>query len=210
MTHAVCRASSNIYLASTDNSRLGSGQSKHRGGEQSLESMAEDVEELMKHLKLDSSRTILVGHSMGGMVACRVASRLNHLRGLVLIGPVHPSPTLGDVFTKRMHTVMESQSFPNCYPPPQGRTNNSHSGGMEPLADSIPISATGSKATSTQRAFIRALILSQEPQGYASLCSVISKAEAPDYSAIKCPLLIVAGGDDKTCPLPSSEMILQR
>ncbi|PKS08447.1 hypothetical protein jhhlp_005065, partial [Lomentospora prolificans] len=31
----------------------------------------------------------------------------------------------------------------------------------------------------------------------------------PDYSAIKCPLLIVAGGDDKTCPLPSSEMILQ-
>jgi pimeloyl-ACP methyl ester carboxylesterase len=82
--------------------------------------------------------------------------------------------------------------------------------GVEALADAIPNAAPGSKATATQRAFIRALILSQEPEGYASLCSVIASAQPPDYSAIKCPVLIVAGADDKTCPLSSSETILNR
>ena len=87
---------------------LGSGQSKFKGEEQTLESMAADVEGLIKHFKLNHSRTVLVGHSMGGMVACKVASRLTDLGGIALLGPVHPSPALGDVFTQRIKTVMQS------------------------------------------------------------------------------------------------------
>src|SRR5690554_4718037 len=52
----------------------GSGQSKYNGGVQTVKTMAADVEALMKDLALDASRTIIVGHSMGGMVACEVAS----------------------------------------------------------------------------------------------------------------------------------------
>lgn len=81
---------------------------------------------------------------------------------------------------------------------------------MEALADTIPGSATGSRATALHRAFVRALIMAQEPEGYASLCSVIADSEAPDYRTIRCPVLIIAGADDKTAPLSSSEMILQR
>lgn len=81
---------------------------------------------------------------------------------------------------------------------------------MEALADTVPASATGSKATAVHRSFVRALIMAQEPQGYASLCKVIADADAPDYSAVACPLLILAGAEDKTSPLSSSEMILDR
>ncbi|MBE3045131.1 alpha/beta fold hydrolase [Candidatus Bathyarchaeota archaeon] len=87
---------------------LGSGQSKFKGGEQNVQSMAADVEALMQKLGLDSSRTILVGHSMGGMVACEVASR-RELLGVVLLGPVHPAPGMGAVFAQRIENVMNSK-----------------------------------------------------------------------------------------------------
>ena len=81
---------------------------------------------------------------------------------------------------------------------------------MEALADTIPGAATGSKATALHHAFVRALIMAQKPEGYASLCKVIAGAKAPHYAAVRCPVLIIAGADDKTAPLSSSEMILQR
>lgn len=77
------------------------------------------------------------------------------------------------------------------------------------MADAIPAAATGSKATPTQRAFIRALLLSQRPEGYNSLCRAIAEAERPRYSAAKCPVLIVAGEEDKTSPLADAEVILE-
>ena len=70
--------------------------------------MALDVQELMKARKLEASRTILVGHSMGGMVACEVATQLD-LRGLVLLGPVHPTPAMGDIFQQRISNVITSK-----------------------------------------------------------------------------------------------------
>lgn len=73
-----------------------------------MTSMATDVEALMRELKLESPRTILVGHSMGGMVACDVASRLE-LLGVVLLGPVHPSPAMGPIFSQRIESVMKSR-----------------------------------------------------------------------------------------------------
>lgn len=73
-----------------------------------MTSMARDVEALIRELKLESSRTILVGHSMGGMVVCDVASRLE-LLGVVLLGPVHPSPAMGPVFSQRIENVMKSR-----------------------------------------------------------------------------------------------------
>ena len=168
--------------------------------------MATDVKALMQELKLESSRTILVGHSMGGMVACHLASRLE-LLGIVLLGPVHPSPTMGPTFSQRIEDVMKSRY---CRVRARKLNNaNRFLGGVESLADMIPNAATGSKATQLHRAFIRALIMAQEPEGYASLCKVIADAEAPDYSAVKCPVLIFAGADDKTAPLSSSQAILQ-
>lgn len=82
--------------------------------------------------------------------------------------------------------------------------------GLESLADSIPKAATGSQSTSSHHAFIRALINSQNPEGYISLCRTIATASPPKYGKINAPLLIIAGGEDKTSPLAGCQAILDR
>lgn len=43
---------------------------------------------------------------MGGIIACEIAIRYaQRVEGLVLIGPVVPSPVLTEVFGKRIETV---------------------------------------------------------------------------------------------------------
>lgn len=64
---------------------------------------------------------------------------------------------------------------------------------MEPMADIIPTAATGTKSIPTHHAFIRALLLAQDPQGYTSLCETISSAVSPDHSRIHCRALFVVG-----------------
>lgn len=125
---------------------------------------------------------------MGAMVASELALRIS-IRGVILLGPVHPTPALADIFAQRIKKV--------------------HEDGLESLADTIPVAATGSKAKPIHRAFIRALILSQSPAGYISLCQTISNTEPTQYDAIHCPLLILAGEDDKTSPLTGCKTILE-
>lgn len=81
---------------------------------------------------------------------------------------------------------------------------------MEAMAKTIPFAATGSKANSTQKAFIRTLLLSQKTEGYIALCNAIAKAERPSYANAHSPLLIVAGEEDKTSPVTDSETMLAR
>ena len=81
--------------------------------------------------------------------------------------------------------------------------------GMTPMANSIPDAATGSKSTSEQKAFIRALLMAQDPAGYISLCKVIVNAEPPDYAAIQAPFIIIAGEEDKSAPLDGCKEILE-
>jgi pimeloyl-ACP methyl ester carboxylesterase len=78
------------------------------------------------------------------------------------------------------------------------------------MADTIPVMATGSRSTSVHHAFIRALLLSQTPEGYASLCNAIISAKQPDYFRITCPVLIISGEEDKTASLNDSEEIMAR
>lgn len=81
---------------------------------------------------------------------------------------------------------------------------------MEPLALSIPVSATGTKATPLVHAFIRALLLASDPDAYISLCRAIAEAKVPDYKSIKAPLLIISGDEDKSAPVEGSTYILEQ
>jgi pimeloyl-ACP methyl ester carboxylesterase len=80
--------------------------------------------------------------------------------------------------------------------------------GMEPMANTIPEAATGSRSTPLHKAFIRELLLGQNPLGYISLCRVISAATAPDYAAVKAPFLLIAGEEDKSAPLDGCKHII--
>lgn len=42
-----------------------------------------------------------------------------------------------------------------------------------------------------------------------SLCHVISTAKVPNYAAIRAPVLLIAGSDDKTAPIEGCKAILK-
>ncbi|KAH6673353.1 3-oxoadipate enol-lactone hydrolase-like protein [Halenospora varia] len=166
----------------------GSGLSELGNGSQTIKSIAEDALAILDELKVE--KVVVVGHSMGGIVASFMASEWRErVRGVVLLGPVNPAPGLAEVFEKRIEAVKQN--------------------GLESLANTIPTAATGSRSTSLHHAFIRSLILGTSPEGYISLCTVIANAKEPNYSSINVPLLLLAGEDDKTSPLESSKKIFE-
>ncbi|KAH8692882.1 putative alpha/beta hydrolase [Talaromyces proteolyticus] len=165
----------------------GCGRSRFTGLLQDIGSIADDVVKVMDGLKIQ--KAVIVGHSMGGTTALHLAAQyLERVVAVVAIGPVHPTPSTGQIFEKRIQVVLED--------------------GMEPMANTIPEAATGSRSTPLQKAFIRELLLGQDPAGYISLCHVVSAATAPDYAAISLPVLVIAGDEDKSAPLDGCKHIL--
>ncbi|KAI7248038.1 hypothetical protein KC343_g9488 [Hortaea werneckii] len=166
----------------------GAGRSRSKGEELTLAQLAEDVVGLMDHLGIP--KAVIAGHSMGGTMVCTVAAaHPTRVAGIVAIGPVNAKSVPLQAFRSRIDTVTKD--------------------GMEPLATSIPVSATGSRSTPLHRAFIRELLLSQEPKGYASHCGAILGMQEPQggFEAVKCPAVILAGEDDKSAPLEGCQYI---
>jgi pimeloyl-ACP methyl ester carboxylesterase len=148
--------------------------------EQSIDTLSADVINLMSELQVE--KAIIVGHSMGGIVAANCAAEYSdRIVASVWIGPVYPSSNVSQVFDKRIQVVEEK--------------------GMEPMASMIPDAATGANASPLAKAFIRELLLAQDPRGYVSNCRVIATARVPDYKNIQGPVLILAGEEDKSAPL---------
>lgn len=86
----------------------GSGRSKYTGLVQSVETIAQDVLAIMDELTI--RKAVIIGHSMGGMIATYIASRFpDRTSGVVAIGPVHPTPKVAPVFQQRVKIVSESK-----------------------------------------------------------------------------------------------------
>jgi pimeloyl-ACP methyl ester carboxylesterase len=169
----------------------------HRAG-RSLVSATDDSSTSITHIAADvlsllddlhvAQPVVAIGYSMGGMVPTTLASTSPaRIKAGVLIGPVHPTDAVAAIFDARIPLVLEQ--------------------GMEVMANSIPNAATGPSSTPLQRAFIREMILAQTPEGYAENCRAIKFAHPPAYADVKCPILIVAGGKDKSAPLQGCQMI---
>jgi pimeloyl-ACP methyl ester carboxylesterase len=90
----------------------GSGLSELGGTEQSISTIAKDAVELLDALEVQE-KVVVVGHSMGGIVASYIAAEYaDRVKGVVLIGPVNPDPALATVFEKRIEVVKNgSYSF---------------------------------------------------------------------------------------------------
>jgi pimeloyl-ACP methyl ester carboxylesterase len=158
----------------------GAGRSPYTYVEQSISSLSNDVINLMNHLEIE--KAVLVGHSMGGIVAANCAAEFSsRIVASIWIGPVYPSSAIASVFEKRIEVVQEK--------------------GMESMANMIPETATGKNASSLAKAFIRELLLAQDMSGYISNCRVIASAVVPDYKSVVGPVLILAGEEDKSASL---------
>lgn len=86
----------------------GSGLSSLGSSAQSISSIAEDAVALLGELRV-TEKVVVVGHSMGGIVASQIAATYPDLvRAVLLLGPVNPAPALADVFVKRIEVVKNS------------------------------------------------------------------------------------------------------
>lgn len=93
----------------------GSGLSKLSSShpENTITSIAEDAIDILDALNV-SDKVIVVGHSMGGIVASQIAAAFpDRIKAVVLLGPVHPQPKIANVFQQRIEAVKKSMSFPS-------------------------------------------------------------------------------------------------
>ncbi|KAL7807085.1 Alpha/Beta hydrolase protein [Trichoderma gracile] len=164
----------------------GSALTKLTGEGGNLKTIIDDIGAAIAAHDISPSRAVIVGHSMGGIVAPEAALRYK-FAGTILLGPVFPNDALTKNLEERIAKVQQN--------------------GMDALVDTIPKVGTAPTSTPLQRAFIRTLLLAQTPEGYIANCKAICNASIPDYASIKTPLLLVNGAEDVVCPLKNSQKI---
>ncbi|CAN8096262.1 unnamed protein product [Discula destructiva] len=168
----------------------GAARSPYTQVEQSIASLASDVVSILDAFALP--KAVVMGHSMGGIVASHLAQdsgSRDRIQAIILVGPVYPSAGLSQVFEKRIDLVQKE--------------------GMSTMADTVPFTAPGSNASPLVRAFIRELLLGQTAQGYLSHCRVISGSERPCYESITAPVLLIAGEEDRSADLAMCKKMFQ-
>lgn len=173
---------------------VGCAQSPVASEQPTLDSIVADINGVVDHFGV-KDQVILVGHSMGGMVVLRAAeldaADRRRVRKIVLVGPLHPTPSVGEVFAARITSVEQARSVLG-------------------LADVVPETAVGSAASPPKKAFIRALISQQTPEGYAAMCRVIANSTAPDYSKVQVPALLLIGAEDKSTPYEGCVEVIEK
>ncbi|KAL9110557.1 MAG: hypothetical protein Q9227_004915 [Pyrenula ochraceoflavens] len=170
----------------------------------SIATISTDALSLLSHLSIPpSTPLIIVGHSMGCLVASHLASSATpssqlNICALILLGPILPSPQLSTAFSQRITTAQ--------------------TGGMEALANTIPSAATAKSSTPLTRAFIRELLMGQSVEGYVSNCRVIAGAEEGGfgYKGLEKGMgkggkvLVVAGEEDGIASLEGCRGVVEQ
>ncbi|USX19582.1 alpha/beta hydrolase [Oxalobacteraceae bacterium OTU3REALA1] len=174
----------------------GSGRSALRGAELDIESMADAVESVCRHLAV--SKAVFLGHSMGTIVCQHVATRSPSLvAGLALFGPLLCPPDAGR-------------------PGILARAEKAASGGvaaLQEIADAIVAGATSRETKEEQPAvlaLVRESVMRQAPGGYAQSCVALARAQAAPIEQITVPTLLVTGDQDGVAPVAAVQAMAAR
>jgi pimeloyl-ACP methyl ester carboxylesterase len=156
----------------------------------SIDSHAEDLAALLDQLGVTGATVI--GHSMGTLVVRALAARHPGLVSrLVLLGAVaEPADAVRQAQRDRAATLRQD--------------------GTAAVAPGVVANAL---SESTRRdkpevaAFVRELVMRQDPEGYARNCEALAAATDPGPVHPDLPLLLITGSDDKTGPPEVSQAI---
>ncbi|UKZ61386.1 uncharacterized protein TrAtP1_002651 [Trichoderma atroviride] len=156
-----------------------------------IDTYVDDCEAVIKHLGLQS--VVVVGHSLGGLVALLLAAKLPLLvKALVLFGPVRPPPEAGQkAMAARVETVRQ--------------------GGMAAVADAVISNAFASeslKKRNAEVALAREMLTRQDPEGYAMAVESLKNSYAPDWKRIKALTAVVSGDEDKVSSVAIGKMVV--
>lgn len=163
----------------------GSGRSPLKG-KLSIESFAEDMIALLDALEIKEAH--LMGHSMGTIVCQHMAAaHPTRIKSLALLGPLAEPP-------EPARNVMKA------------RAEAARKDGMVGIADTLVTAATSAE-TKSQRpgatAFVREILMRQDPEGYAHTCEALAAAQSAALGKIKCPTLLITGDEDGVAPPPA-------
>ncbi|KIW87099.1 uncharacterized protein Z519_12210 [Cladophialophora bantiana CBS 173.52] len=162
----------------------------------SIQSYAADLAALFKHFKNQPS--VLVAHSMGSLIALSFAAQHPELvQKLILLGPArYPvSAAAAGGQSKRAAAV--------------------RAGGMRACAETVAMNGTSEKTKTTNvsaYSAVKAILMSQDPEGYAKACTALGRASNLDIdlSKLTMPVLIVTGDEDKVSPIAACQILSEK
>ncbi|MEK8053093.1 alpha/beta hydrolase [Ideonella sp. DXS22W] len=148
--------------------------------------------------RLDITRAVFLGHSMGTIVCQHLAARQPGLVSrLALFGPLVCPP---------------DAARPNV----QARADKAAAGGaaaMQEIADAVVQGATARHARETQPlavALVRESLMRQDPLGYARSCEALARAQSAVLENIAVPVLLVTGDEDGVAPPAAVQAMASR
>jgi 3-oxoadipate enol-lactonase len=168
----------------------GAGLSAKPQGPYSVEQWAEDLVALLEALEIE--RPILVGHSVGCMVAEHACLPLGErIAGLMTIGgALRWRPEAGPVFEERVKLARAGRMD-------EIATTVVGTGLSESRRDSDPVLV----------GLFRDLIASNDPQAYAECSAATAVGEMVDTGRVACPVLASCGEHDPVAPPAFAEAI---
>jgi 3-oxoadipate enol-lactonase len=149
----------------------------------SIGSHAEDIAAVLD--TAGAGPAIIVAHSMGTLVARTLAARYpGKVAGLALLGPVQPPDAAGRAAIQDRAAILRAE-------------------GTAAIASGI-VTRSLSPATRSRcpeiAAFVRELVMRQDPEGYARNNEALAAAADPGPVSPGLPLMLVAGRDDTLSP----------
>lgn len=148
-------------------------------GKLSIGSFVDSIIEVLDAQKIE--RATFVGHSMGTLVLQHLAvDHAERVTRLALIAPVKAA-----VEAHRAGI--------------RDRASRVRAEGMGWLAKQLTVSALSAHTRETSPvavAFVRAILLGQDPEGYARTCEAVAEGTNAAVERINCPTLIIAGEND--------------
>jgi pimeloyl-ACP methyl ester carboxylesterase len=153
----------------------------------SVEAHADDLAAVLDQVGVESAA--VVGHSLGTLVVRALAARHpEKVSALVLLGAVREPTEAGRQAQRDRAVVLREKG----------------TAAVAPAVVANALSETTRRDKPEVAAFVRELVMRQDPEGYARNCEALAAATDPGPIDPTLPLLLVTGGDDKVGPPEAS------
>jgi 3-oxoadipate enol-lactonase len=153
----------------------------------SAESHAEDLAALLDELSIESAA--VVGHSFGTLVVRALAARHpQKVAKLALLGAVREPAEPGRQAQRDRAALLREKG----------------TAAVAPAVVANALSETTRRDRPEVAAFVRELVMRQDPEGYARNCEALAAATDPGPIDPKLPLLLITGAEDKVGPPDAS------
>jgi len=171
--------------------RSGSGRSQRARDGYSIDAWADELAGLLDHLVVP--KAVVVGHSLGSMVAQRFAGKYaSRTQGLILAGgEAELGPEAKRILTERARTI--------------------ETRGLTAVVDAwltAVLSPATREANPALAGMVREMFLSHDAKSYALHCLALRDGSVrSDHGNILCPTLLTVGDQDPVTPLSCQRQI---